>query len=181
VNAGRDLRVWDPLLRVLHAALIAGVALGWATTEWLGDWHEPVGWAALAVVAVRIAWGFVGPRSARFAQFVRGPRATLRYARLFAQRREPRHVGHNPLGACMVLAFFACIGGLAFTGWLYKTDRFFGDETVEQIHLALAWGVVALAVLHVIGVLVASLRHRENLVAAMIDGRKRSPVDDDVI
>nr|WP_246294670.1 cytochrome b/b6 domain-containing protein [Schlegelella koreensis] len=169
------------MVRVVHVALIAGVALGWATTEWLGAWHEPVGWATLATVAVRIVWGFVGPRTARFAHFVRGARATWRYARLFASGRAPRHVGHNPLGALMVLAFFACIAGLAFTGWLYKTDRFFGDETVEQIHVALAWGFVVLAVLHVAGVLVASWRHRENLVAAMIDGRKRAARSDDVI
>ena len=172
-------RVWDPAVRVLHWALAASFVLGWATTEWLGGWHEPVGYAALAIVAARIAWGFVGPRYARFAQFVRGPRATLAYARQLLARREPRHLGHNPLGAWMVLALFACIGGLALTGWLYKTDRFWGDETVERIHVALAWTMLALVVLHVAGVALASFRHRENLVAAMLTGEKREAKEQD--
>ena len=162
------------------AALAAAFVLGWATTGWLGDWHEPVGYAALAIVAARIVWGFTGPRYARFAQFVRGPRATLAYARQVLAGREPRHLGHNPLGAFMVLGLFACIAGLALTGWLYRTDWFWGDETVERLHVALAWGGLALVLLHVAGVAVASFRHRENLVAAMINGDKREPEEHDI-
>lgn len=173
-------RVWDPAVRVLHWTLVASVALAWATTEWLGPWHQPVGWAALAIVVARIAWGFAGPRYARFAQFVRGPRSTLRYARAFLSGSERRYLGHNPLGACMVLALIACVAGLAFTGWLYTTDRFWGDETVERVHLGLAWTMVVLAVLHVAGVVTASLRHRENLVASMWSGDKREAAGDDV-
>src|SRR5262249_31715504 len=92
---------------------------------------------------------------------------------------EPRHLGHNPLGAWMILALFACVGGLALTGWLYTTDRFWGDETVERIHVALAWTMLSLVVLHVAGVLLASLRHRENLVAAMFSGEKRDAHEGD--
>ena len=105
---------------------------------------------------------------------MRGPRATLAYARQVLAAREPRHLGHNPLGACMVLALFACVAGLALTGWLYRTDWFWGDETVERIHVVLAWIGVALVLLHVAGVALASFRHRENLVAAMISGEKES-------
>ena len=173
-------RIWDPAVRVLHWALAASFALGWATTEWLGDWHQPVGYAALAIVAARIAWGFAGSRYARFSQFVRGPRATLAYARQVLAGREPRHLGHNPLGAVMVLALFACIVGLALTGWLYTTDRFWGDETVERIHVALAWTGLALVLVHVAGVALASFRHRENLVAAMLGGSKREPAEHDI-
>lgn len=173
-------RVWDPAVRVLHWALAACFALGWATTEWLGDWHQPVGWAALAIVAARIAWGFVGPRYARFSQFVRGPRRTLEYARRFLHRSEPRHLGHNPLGAWMVLALIACVGGLALTGWLYTTDLLWGDETVERIHVALAWSMLGLVVVHVAGVALASFRHRENLVAAMLTGDKDEAHEGDV-
>ena len=179
-NAGATRRVWDPVVRVLHWTLVASFALGWATTAWLGDWHETVGWAALALVAGRIGWGVVGPRYARFAQFVRGPRRTWLYARRVVAATEPRHLGHNPLGAWMILALMACIGGLALTGWLYKTDRFWGDETVERIHVALAWTMLSLVVLHVAGVLLASFRHRENLVAAMFSGEKREAHEGDV-
>ena len=173
-------RVWDPAVRVLHWALAGSFVLGWTTTEWLGDWHQAVGWAALAIVAVRIAWGFAGPRYARFAQFVRGPRPTLAYARSVLAASEPRHLGHNPLGAWMILAVFACVGGLALTGWLYTTDLFWGDETVERIHVALAWTMLSLVVLHVAGVVLASFRHRENLVAAMLSGEKRDAHEGDV-
>jgi cytochrome b len=80
----------------------------------------------------------------------------------------------------MVLAMIACLSGLALTGWLYTTDRFWGDETVERIHLALAWTIVVLAVLHVAGVMVASVRHRENLVVAMATGDKREARGSDI-
>jgi len=176
----RTLRVWDPLVRLLHWGLVAGVVLGWTTTEWNVDWHQPSGWAALAIVGVRIVWGAVGPRHARFASFVRGPGATMHYARQAIGGDAPRHVGHNPLGGAMVIALFACIVGLALTGWLYTTDRFFGDEVAEIVHETLAWTLVALAALHVLGVLFANRHQRENLIAAMLDGRKRAPRGDDI-
>ena len=179
-DSHRTLAVWDPLVRVLHWSLVVAVALGWATTAWLGGWHRAVGWAALAIVVVRVAWGFVGPRRARFSSFVRGPLATARHARRVLAGDEPRHVGHNPLGAWMIVALLLVVVGLAFTGWLYNTERFWGDETVEQVHLGLAWAIVALAAVHVAGVVVAAFRHRENLVAAMLDGRKRALRDGDI-
>jgi len=111
---------------------------------------------------------------------VRGPRRTLAYARRFLVAEEPRHLGHNPLGACMILTLLACVGGLALTGWLYTTDRFFGDETVDAIHQVLAWTLLALIGLHLAGVIFTSLRHRENLVRAMFDGKKPAPRDTDV-
>ena len=167
------IRVWDPAVRVLHWTLAACVALAWATTVWLGGWHQRIGWAALAVVALRTVWGVVGPRRARFAGFIAGPRATWRYARLAIVGRAPRHVGHNPLGGWMVIALFTCVGALAFTGWLYTTDRFWGDETVERVHLALAWTIVVLVCVHVVGVVVTSVHQRENLIASMLHGMKR--------
>jgi cytochrome b len=174
------VRVWDRLVRVLHWTLAATIAGAWATTVWFGDWHERVGYIALAVVALRLVWGAVGPRHARLAEFVRGPRAVWRYVRQLRAGEEPRFLGHNPLGACMVVAFFACVGALALTGFLYTTDRFWGDETVERVHVALAWTIVVLVVVHVLGVIVASVRHRENLIAAMLHGDKRAAASGDV-
>ena len=103
-----------------------------------------------------------------------GRARTLAYARRFLVAAEPRHLGHNPLGAWMVLALLACVGGLALTGWLYTTDRFWGDETVEQVHVVLAWTDARAGLLHLAGVAIASFRHRENLVAAMFSGDKRA-------
>ena len=167
------MKVWDALVRLLHWTLVASVALAWVSTLGvIGGWHQPVGYIALAAVLLRGVWGFVGSRYARWRQFVRGPRATAAYARQVIQGDEPRYIGHNPLGAWMVLLLVACVLGLALTGWLYTTDRFWGDETVEQIHETLAWAMLGLISLHVAGVVFTSLRHKENLVHAMLTGRK---------
>ena len=179
-DAGSTLPVWDRAVRVLHWALVAAVALAAISTVLFVGAHRPAGYAALALVLVRVLWGLVGRGHARFAQFVRGPVATLRYAHRWLQRREPRHLGHNPLGAWMVLALMACVSGLALTGWLYTTDAFWGSEAVEVAHRALAWTLLALVALHIGGVIFTSLRHRENLVAAMLDGRKRAPAETDI-
>ena len=80
-----------------------------------------------------------------------------------------------------VLALMACIVGLALSGWLYTSDLFWGDARIEAVHLSLAWTLVALVALHVAGVLFTGRRQRENLVRAMVDGRKRAPTADDVI
>ena len=97
----------------------------------LAGWHQPAGYAALAIVLLRLLWGGIGSPYARFRQFIRGPRATWAYLLAVLQRREPRHFGHNPLGACMVLALLACVGALGLTGWLYTTDMFWGDASVD--------------------------------------------------
>ena len=172
--------MWDLLLRVLHWSLVAAVALAWTTTEWFTGLHEAVGYAGLAVVAVRVLWGFAGPRRARFSDFVRGPRATWRYAARLARGHAPRHVGHNPLGAWMMLALLACIVALALTGWLYRSDRFWGEVWLDVLHQAIAWSMLVLIAVHVAGAIVTGWRHRENLVRAMITGRKRKPEGEDV-
>lgn len=168
-------------MRSLHWLLCAAVAAAWLTTLALLQWHEPVGYAAAAVVAARIAWGFLGGGHSRFGSFVRGPRVTLGYAARVLAHREPRYVGHNPLGGWMVVSLLACVAALAATGWLYTaTDRFWGEPWLERLHALLAWSLLALIVLHVVGVVLTSIRHRENLVRAMLDGEKRAPAPGDV-
>ena len=174
------VRVWDRAVRLLHWTLVVSVAASAiGIVNWFGI-HQPAGYVALAAVLLRLVWGGVGSRYARFAQFLRGPRAALRYARNVAGGCERRFIGHNPLGGWMVVALMLCISGLALTGWLYTTDAFWGDETVESVHRTLAWALLGLVALHLAGVIFASLRHRENLIAAMIGGFKRGPRDDDM-
>ena len=174
------VRVWDRAVRVLHWTLVVSLALSALGLVALFGVHQPAGYVALAAVLLRVMWGVFGSGYARFAQFVHGPRAALRYARAVAARRERRFIGHNPLGGWMVVALMLCVIGLALTGWLYTTDAFFGDETVERVHLALAWTLLGLVVAHVAGVIFTSLRHRENLVAAMFSGTKRAAQHDDI-
>jgi cytochrome b len=165
--------VWDAAVRILHWTLVLSVATAWLTRHSPGRWHEWIGYAALAVVAARIAWGFIGSRHARFADFIRSAPATAAYTRDVLAARERRFVGHNPLGGWMVLALLAMVVLVGFTGWLYTTDRFWGVDWVEETHETLSNILFTLVALHIAGVVFTSIRHRENLVASMLHGRKR--------
>jgi cytochrome b len=165
-------RVWTVSQRLGHWALAACVL----AALWLhegGPWHMRLGYVALALVAWRGLRGFIGPQVERFAVFVRGPRATWRYANDAAAGIEQRHLNHNPLGAWMVVALL--LAGLAagISGALYDTDAFWGDPVVYAVHQLSGWSFAVLVPLHLLGVIVTSWRHRENLVASMIHGRKR--------
>ena len=168
------VRVWDPFVRIVHWLLAAAVLLARATGEGWGRWHEWLGYAALALVAVRLPWGWLGPKHARFADFVYSPRRTLDYARSFLTATAPRYLGHNPLGGWMILGLLAAVAATSATGWLYTTEAFWGIEWVGELHSWCANVLLALALLHVAGVAAACFSHRENLVAAMIHGQKRT-------
>lgn len=175
--APHTVKVWDAVVRVCHWTLVLSIVGAWLTRHSLGRWHEWIGYAALAIVALRVAWGFAGSHYARFADFVRSPSATLRYTGDVFARKESRYLGHNPLGGWMIVALLFTATLVAFTGWLYTTDRFFGLEWVEELHSTLSDILFALAGLHILGALYASVRHRENLIGAMLHGRKRAEVD----
>ena len=170
--------MWDAFVRVAHWTLVASVLTAWFAR---GEPHEWLGYAALVVVAVRVAWGFVGTRYARFAQFVRPPAATLAYARSVASRREARYLGHNPLGGWMVVALLAAVALTGLSGWLAVTERFWGVAWVQDGHEVLANLLAGLAFVHVAGVVYTSLRHRENLARAMVTGSKPPPGPGDVL
>ena len=174
------IEVWDKPVRLMHWLLVLAVASAWFTRERLDSLHEWLGYAALAIVALRILWGFAGSRHARFAQFVRAPRATWCYLRAVATGRAPRHLGHNPLGGWMIVALLSCIAALGLTGWLATTDWLWGYAWLAELHAGLGWTLLALVCLHVGGVFFSSWQHRENLVAAMLSGRKAAPRDGDV-
>jgi cytochrome b len=178
------MAVWDPLVRAAHWALVGAIAVAWFTSEFKGETanrvHEWAGYAALGVIGVRLAWGFAGSRRARFASFIRSPAQTLVYARAVVAGREARHIGHNPLGGWMVAALLLMATLAAGSGWLYVTDRYFGEEWLEDLHEGLANALFALIGLHVAGVAFTSWRQRENLVGAMLTGRKRAAQPGDV-
>jgi cytochrome b len=174
------VRVWDRFVRIAHWTLVATVAGAWLTQDGGGRWHEWLGYAAWAVVIARIAWGCVGSSYARFRQFVKPPAATLHYVQQVLRRAEPRHLGHNPLGAYMIMLLMLMVILVSASGWLMTTDAFWGIEWVEDLHEAMSDVLVALVILHVSGVVFTSLRQHENLVAAMLHGFKRPPEDRDV-
>jgi cytochrome b len=172
--ATRMVKVWDPLVRIGHWSLVTCIAVSWATGEGGKGWHEGFGYAASAIIAIRIVWGFIGPRFARFAEFVRAPAATLTYGLRMLAGTEPRYLGHNPLGGWSIVLLIICIALTGFTGWLYTTDQYWGVKWVGELHEGLADALLVLIALHIAGVILASWRHRENLLAAMLHGRKRA-------
>jgi cytochrome b len=119
-NPAHWVRVWDPLVRIFHWGLVGAFATAWLTAEEIQPVHEFAGYAVAALIGFRIVWGFVGGRYARFAQFVRGPAATLSYVGDIAKGRERRFLGHNPAGAAMMVALLVTLSGTAFTRWLME-------------------------------------------------------------
>ena len=168
-----SVTVWDPFVRVFHWSLVATFATAFISAEEWDRLHEWTGYAAMGLVAARVLWGFVGSQNARFADFVRGPTTTLKYLRDILSGRERRYLGHNPVGGIMVLGLLAGIATLGVTGYLL-TDSAYGDiHWVEDLHEGVANGMLVLIGLHVAGVVIASVRHGENLVRSMLTGRKR--------
>jgi cytochrome b len=167
------IKVWDLWVRVGHWLLVLSIAAAWLTRHGGGSWHEWLGYAALALVAVRMMWGFVGSPHARFGDFVFAPKTVIDYARGLLQHRERHYLGHNPLGGYMVIALLVAVALSGASGWLYTTDRFWGVEWVGAAHALLADALLILIALHVAGVLFACFRDGQNLIASMIHGRKR--------
>ncbi len=193
--------VWDPLVRIGHWALLAAVAIALITRGEPELLHQGAGYVIAAYVVWRVAWGIAGPERVRFETFVRSPIDALRYLADLVSGKAKRHVGHSPAGGWMVIALLVALSGTVATG-LAMENRIavpafmaplvaaegseraeFGEAPEagereespwEEIHEACANLVLALALLHVAGVALASFAHRENLTRAMIDGRKRA-------
>jgi cytochrome b len=194
-------RVWDPLLRILHWSLAAAFAIAYLSGEEESLIHVYSGYCIATLVVVRIVWGLIGPKHARFASFVRSPTAALGYLRGLVSGTAERHVGHNPAGGWMVLLLLAslavtCVSGLKVYGlegdgpWAVdrsaeraapeatrarlKRDRHRREAWWEEIRELAANLSLVLVIAHVGGVLASSLRHRENLPWAMVTGKKRA-------
>lgn len=181
------IRVWDPLVRVFHWSLAGAFATAYIVEDHALGIHVWAGYLALALIGIRLVWGLIGTRHARFGDFVRGPRQVLAYLKDLFSLRAPRYLGHNPAGGAMILLLLASVLATALTGMaLYGAEEFAGPlapmmrglpgdwgEGLEEAHEVLANATLVLVGLHLLGVAVASLLHRENLVTAMITGVKR--------
>lgn len=193
------IRVWDPFIRLFHWTLALAFFAAYFTEgepEWL---HVTAGYLIAALLAVRLIWGFVGSEHARFTDFVRSPVTVLHYLRDEFAGRARRYLGHNPAGGIMVLALLLSLAGTALSGmpllaaeegegplagWLVPApveqaaNGQDAPETAlaknaEEVHEVFANLTLLLVSLHVLGVAVESVRHRENLTRAMITGYKR--------
>lgn len=176
----RLVRVWDLFVRLFHWSLVTMFVVAYLSRHDAAALHHLAGYAAGALVLLRLVWGLLGTRYARFTQFVRRPKAVLGYLRDIASGREARYIGHNPAGGAMVLALLAGMLATAISGWMETTNAYFGVDWVSSMHAYAAHAVLLLVLVHLGGVALASLRHRENLVRAMVTGGKRAPGGGDI-
>lgn len=211
MNAKEEwVRVWDPFVRIFHWLLVAAFFVAYLTDDDLMTLHAWAGYTVGVLIVLRIAWGFLGPKHARFSDFLYRPADVVAYLRDLVAFRGKRYLGHTPAGGAMVVVLLiglavtvwsgmeALAGGrgegpLAATEWpvlLPGTARANDEkredeahengpkpgagEIWEDLHEVMAELVLALIVLHVCGVLLASFVHGENLVRSMVDGRKRA-------
>ncbi|WP_425513744.1 cytochrome b/b6 domain-containing protein [Ensifer oleiphilus] len=178
LNTGRDQRpvrvkVWDPVVRIFHWCLVGMFTFSFLTgDEWKAA-HVLSGYIILGIISVRVLWGIVGSEHARFANFIYAPHVVARFLFDTARLRAKRYLGHNPAGGAMVIALLSMVTCIGLTGYMMTTDVFWGMEWVEDVHKTLVYLTIALVCLHVVGVILASLEHRENLVISMITGWKR--------
>ena len=166
------------------------------------EWHEWAGYAAGAIVVWRVLWGLIGPQHARFSDFVVWPRTALNYLIDLLGGRSRRYVGHSPAGGVMIIALLALMAATVVTGIVADQDggapkgqatitapaqfqtgeaqtvlpvkgRQGEESLIGEVHGTLANIMLFLLALHILGVALASFVHRENLVAAMVTGKKR--------
>lgn len=186
VGVQAESRVWDLPVRVFHWTLVGAFIAAFVTNK-LGvsyfKYHVWAGYIVLVLVAFRLVWGLVGTRHARFWNFLRGPKEVLLYARSLLAAKGPHYAGHNPLGALMVLALLAGLGAQAALG-LFANDEIFNvgplygyvtkDLSLQltSLHRKLFYGLAAFVALHILAVVAHKIFKNENLVRAMITGRK---------
>jgi cytochrome b len=197
VKGINGIKVWDPLVRIFHWMLVIAFFTAYATGEDSHEVHEWMGYTVLGLVVFRVLWGFVGPAHARFSDFVRGPVEVLRNLKDVILMHPKRYLGHGPAGGAMVVLLLAMLAATTVTGIITdesgeqagpkaavtaspheagagKEAEHDEDSAIEEVHEVLANVTLALVLLHIAGVILASFAHRENLVASMFTGRKRS-------
>jgi cytochrome b len=176
----RKTLIWDAPVRVFHWLMVLSFAGAYITAE-SEHWrllHVTLGYTMAGLVGFRILWGLVGTRHARFGNFVRGPAAVKRYLLALLHGQPEHHVGHNPAGALAIVAMLGLTLAIAASGWALYNE--IGGDWLEELHEFAANLMLALVGVHIVGVLLASWMHRENLTGAMIDGRKAAPAADGV-
>ncbi|VAW79954.1 Cytochrome b [hydrothermal vent metagenome] len=192
-----EIRVWDLLVRIFHWSLVLGFTIAYLTGEEEGSLHIYSGYAVLGLITFRVIWGFIGSRYARFSDFVHSPKSVSRYLKSLLTRKPEHHTGHNPAGGWMVIAMLLSLFVVSFSGLkLYAVEEGLGplagplptlsvispayadddsdgeEEFWEEIHEASANFMLLLIFLHITGVIVSSRMHGENLVKAMVTGKK---------
>ena len=182
-----EVNVWDPFVRIFHWLLVLSFTVVWISGEELITLHAWAGYAVTGLVLLRLVWGFIGARHARFRDFVYRPTEVGAYLRDTLRLRARRYLGHNPAGGAMILLMLATLlmtsaTGIAVYGIetgagplaMLSGSSGAGEAVLEELHEFLANFMLLLVLVHIAGVLVESLIHRESLVKAMFNGRKHA-------
>jgi cytochrome b len=193
----RTIAVWDPLVRLFHWSLVVSFFVAYFTEDEAMALHVWAGYAVAGLVLLRLVWGFVGPRHARFSDFIFAPLTVWRYLFDLLQFRSARYVGHSPAGGAMILALLLGVAATVGTGLQTYALRDNAGPLApfvaaaptadaaavkqhrqtthfwKEVHELMANLTLLLVFAHVGGVVLASVAHRENLARAMITGRKR--------
>lgn len=166
--------VWDLPTRIFHMLLSAGFIAAAAIALLLGQdstlfpYHAIIGLTIGLMVCLRVIWGIAGTRYARFGTFIFGPAAVIEYTRGIFSRDGKRYLGHNPGSAYAIFAMLGLVLAMALTGIMLGL----GNESVKDIHEILSYVTVGVVVAHILGVALHTIRHRENIIASMIHGKK---------
>jgi cytochrome b len=197
----QEIKVWDIAVRLFHWSLVVSFFVAYLSGEDEDSLlHIYAGYVVCGLMPFRILWGFVGTKHARFWDFIYGPATTFSYLKSLLAGKPLHYLGHNPLGGWMVIFLLACLFAVSWSGLeayanegkgplahtdliLTKNAYAHGDEHEEdeqeeehglwgEVHEALSEFTLALVFVHIFGVIIASIAHRENLVRAMITGRK---------
>ncbi|MEJ2045886.1 MAG: cytochrome b/b6 domain-containing protein [Reinekea sp.] len=181
-------KVWDPLVRIFHWALVIAFATAYLTAEEFDFIHEPAGYTIFGLVVFRLIWGIIGTRFARFSQFVHHPGKIISHLKQMKAGKAPHYLGHNPAAGAMVIALLLFLIGTTVAGMsLLATEgegplastfiAGFDKHTVKEIHEFFANGMLGLIGLHIAGVIFSSKLEKENLARAMLTGKKKHRVD----
>lgn len=173
----KKILVWDAPTRVFHWLLAASFAGAFLTaeSERLRDVHVMLGYTLFGLIGFRLVWGFVGSRHARFSDFAYGPRRVIAYLKSLFSGSPEHHLGHNPAGAVAIFLMLGLGVALAVSG--LATFYEVGGDWLEEFHEGVANTMLAVVAIHVAGVFLSSLLHRENLVRSMVTGYKSGGED----
>lgn len=172
--------IWDLPTRLFHWLLSGGFFAAAVISLALGDdspffpYHSIIGLTIALMVCLRIIWGVVGTRYAKFGTFIFGPGAVIEYMKGTLVGGGKRYIGHNPGSALAIFALLALVLAMAVTGIMMGQ----GNKGVKEIHEILAWVTVGVVVVHVLGVAFHTIRHRENITVSMIHGKKLAEPSD---
>ncbi len=181
-----QVKVWDPVVRFFHWSLASAFLIAYLTEEDLLPVHIQAGYLIAGLLVIRIIWGFIGTHHARFSDFIYSPATVVQFLKNTLALRAKRYLGHNPAGGAMIILMIISLlatstSGILLLGAGEQSGPFanlftqaggYWAKALEQLHEFFANFTLLLVFIHIAGVIVESLIHKENLVSAMLDGFK---------